>query len=106
TMLLDHYYMGGEIVKLVEHYGGHIADSYQLALQTQRHPEKRWFVESAVHFMAESIAILANEDQEVFITNPRSGCTMEMMAKDWMVEPVFDELEERYGDDLLVIAYM
>ena len=32
-MMLAHYYMGGEIVKLVEHYGGRIADSYELALQ-------------------------------------------------------------------------
>src|SRR3954453_22003206 len=31
VMLLAHYYMGGEIVKLVERYGGKIADSYELA---------------------------------------------------------------------------
>lgn len=105
-MLLAHYYMGGEIVKLVERYGGRIADSYELALQTRNHPEVKIFVESAVHFMAESIAILAREDQDVWITNPKSGCTMEMMAKDWMVEPAYDELRARYGDDLLVVAYM
>jgi quinolinate synthase len=105
-LLLAHYYMGGEIVKLVERYGGRVADSYELALQTIERPEVSIFVESAVHFMAESIAILASEKQQVWITNPKSGCTLEMMAKDWMVEPVFDELEARYGDDLLVIAYM
>jgi quinolinate synthase len=105
-VLLAHYYMGGEIVKLVERYGGRIGDSYELALQTRERPEARLFVESAVHFMAESIAILAAPHQEVWITNPKSGCTMEMLAKDWMVEPVYDELRARYGDDLLVIAYM
>jgi quinolinate synthase len=105
-MLLAHYYMGGEIVKLVERYGGHIADSYVLALQAVRHPEVKIFVESAVHFMAEAIAILAAPDQDVWITNPKAGCTMEMMAKDWMLEPVFDDLHARYGDDLLMIAYM
>jgi len=105
-MLLAHYYMGGEIVKLVERYGGKIADSYALALQTRKHPQTRFFVESAVHFMAESIAILADPTQAVYITNPRSGCTMEMMAKDYLLEPVFDALHERYGDDLLVISYM
>jgi len=93
-------------VKLVERYGGQVADSYALACQTRRHPEKKIFVESAVHFMAESIAILANPDQDVWITNPKSGCTMEMLAKDHMVEPVFEDLRQRYGDDLLVIAYM
>ncbi|MFP6663731.1 MAG: quinolinate synthase NadA [Deltaproteobacteria bacterium] len=105
-LLLAHYYMGGEIVKLVERYGGRVADSYELALQARSQPEKKVIVESAVHFMAESIALLANDDQEVWITNPKSGCTMEMMAKDYMVEPVFEDLQARYGDEILVIAYM
>ena len=106
VMLLAHYYMGGEIVKLVERYGGQVADSYALACQTRLHPEKKIFVESAVHFMAESIALLAADDQSVYITNPKSGCTMEMMAKDFMIQPAFERLRARYGDDLLVVAYM
>ncbi|MEO0649642.1 MAG: quinolinate synthase NadA [Planctomycetota bacterium] len=105
-LLLAHFYMGGEIVKLVEHFGGAISDSYALALQARNRPEKKVIVESAVHFMAESIAILAHEDQSVWITNPKAGCTMEMLAKDWQVDPVADQLIERYGDDLMVIAYM
>lgn len=104
--LLAHYYMGGEIVKLVERYGGRIADSYELALRTRERPEAEIFVESAVHFMAESIAILAGDRQTVWITNPKSGCTMEMMAKEWMVQPTFDTLRERFGDELCVVAYM
>ena len=105
-LLLAHFYMGGEIVKLVERYGGAVADSYELALQAARNPKKKVIVESAVHFMAESIAILAGEGQDVWITNPKAGCTMEMLAKDYMVLPVVDQLLERYGDDLLVVAYM
>lgn len=105
-LLVAHYYMGGEIVKLVERYGGMVADSYALALQAARHPEKKVIVESAVHFMAEAIAILAGEDQEVWITNPKAGCTMEMMAKDHMVLPVADELVARYGEDMVTVAYM
>jgi len=105
-LLLAHFYMGGEIVKLVETYGGAVADSYKLALQAARNPEKRVIVESAVHFMAESIAILAGEEQQVWITNPKAGCTMEMLAKDHMVLPVADQLLERYGDELVVVAYM
>jgi len=105
-LLLAHFYMGGEIVKLVERYGGAIADSYALALQASRQPEKRVIVESAVHFMAESIALLANDDQEVWITNPKAGCTMEMLAKDYMVLPVAEQLIERYGEDLVCVSYM
>ena len=56
--------------------------------------------------MAETVAILSHPHQEVWITNPKAGCTMEMLAKDHMVLPIADQLIERYGDDLLVVAYM
>ncbi len=105
-LLLAHFYMGGEIVKLVERYGGAVSDSYVLALQAMRQPEKKVIVESAVHFMAETVSILAADDQSVWITNPRAGCTMEMMAKDWMVDPIAAQLTERYGEELATVAYM
>jgi quinolinate synthase len=106
-LLLAHYYMGGDIVRLVEQFGGQIGDSYQLALMAARHPEKSVIIESAVHFMAESIRILAHDTQEVYITNPRSGCTMEILAKDFMVEPAIQDLNARYGkDNVLPICYM
>jgi quinolinate synthase len=106
-LLLAHYYMGGDIVRLVEQFGGKIGDSYQLALMAANHPEKSVIIESAVHFMAESIAILANPHQQVYITNPKSGCTMEMLAKDFMVEPAFLDLNERYGSEaILPVCYM
>lgn len=106
VQLLAHYYMGGEIVKLVERYGGRIADSYELAKQARNNPDKKIFVESAVHFMAETIALLKHDDQEVWITNPKSGCTMEALAKEDMVLPLFDELLERYRERLMVVCYM
>jgi quinolinate synthase len=106
-LLLAHYYMGGEIVKIINYFGGTIGDSYQLALMAVKQPEKKIIVESAVHFMAESISILANVDQSVYITNPKSGCTMEMLAKDFMVKPAFDQLNARYDEKNIVpICYM
>lgn len=106
-LLLAHYYMGGEIVKLIEQFGGEVGDSYQLALMAANRPEKSIIIESAVHFMAESISILAAPHQTVYITNPKAGCTMEMNAKDYMVEPAFTELNERYGqNNILPICYM
>lgn len=106
-LLLAHYYMGGDIVRLIEQFGGTIGDSYQLALMAANHPEKSVIVESAVHFMAESISILANEQQQVYITNPKSGCTMEIMAKDFMVEPAIMDLNARFGaENILPVCYM
>ncbi len=106
-LLLAHYYMGGDIVRLIEQFGGQIGDSYQLALMAANHPEKSVIIESAVHFMAESISILANAHQDVYITNPKSGCTMEILAKDFMVEPAFIDLNARYGaEHILPVCYM
>lgn len=105
-LLLAHYYMGGEIVKLVERYGGRVADSYELALQARANQRAEWIVESAVHFMADAIATLAHPHQQVWITNPRAGCTLEMLAKEHHVAPAVDELRARYGDALMVVAYM
>ncbi len=107
VLLLAHYYMGGEIVQLVERFGGRVADSYQLALAARDEPERRVVIESAVHFMAESIAILAHDHQRVLITNPRAGCTMEMFAKEAMVAAGFDALNHRYGaEKVLPVSYM
>jgi quinolinate synthase len=106
-LLLAHYYMGGDIVRLIEQFGGQIGDSYQLALMAANNPKKSVIIESAVHFMAESISILANDNQQVYITNPKSGCTMEMFAKDFMVEPAFLDLNERYGaENIIPVCYM
>lgn len=105
-LLVAHSYMGGEIVRLIERYGGTIGDSYELALLASRNPRKRLIVEAAVHFMAEAIAILAHDGQSVWITNPKAGCTLEMMAKEDAVVPLADRLLERFGDELAVVAYM
>lgn len=105
-LLLAHYYMGGEIVKLVERYGGAIGDSYALATRAAGMPEKKMIVQSAVHFMAEAVATMARPGQSVWITNPTAGCTMEMMATEDMVLPLAEQLLARYGDDLGIVAYM
>ena len=104
-LLLAHFYMGGEIVKLVDRYGGAVADSYALALKA-RDSDASIIVESAVHFMAETAAILGRDEQDVWITNPRAGCTMEMMAHHAVVNPVAEQLLEHWGDRLKVVAYM
>ena len=105
--LLAHYYMGGDIVRLIGEFGGQIGDSYQLALMAANNPHKSVIIESAVHFMAESISILAVPTQQVYITNPKSGCTMEMLAKDFMVEPAFLDLNKYFGaDNIVPVCYM
>lgn len=105
-LLLAHHYMGGEIVRLVERYGGRVADSYQLALATLERSRARVIVQSAVHFMAETAAILVGEDRDVWITNPKAGCTMEMWAKEDMVLPAVEAFSRHAGGDPIVVAYM
>jgi quinolinate synthase len=57
-LIAAHYYMGGEIVQMTQYFGGYVGDSYQLALAAMRQSEKKIIVESAVHFMAESINLV------------------------------------------------
>ncbi len=106
-LLLAHYYMGGDIVRIIEYFDGLIGDSYQLSLMAMKNKDAKIIVESAVHFMAEAIAIMANHDQKVYITNPKAGCTMEMHAKDYMIEPALEQLNERYNQqNIMPICYM
>ncbi len=56
--------------------------------------------------MAEAVALLAHDDQQVWITNPKAGCTLEMHAKEHMVAPVAQWLIDRFGGAFSIVAYM
>lgn len=106
-LLLAHYYMGGEIAGLTNHFGGEIGDSYQLALRAFQSPEKPFIVEAAVHFMGETISILAHPHQKVYITNPKAGCSMEAMAKFDLVKSFISEMNDFFGfENVIPICYV
>ncbi|MEO1055403.1 MAG: quinolinate synthase NadA, partial [Actinomycetota bacterium] len=101
AVILAHNYQVPEIQDIAHHTGDSLGLS-RVAAQV----EASTIVFCGVHFMAESVALLAGPEQAVWITNPKAGCTMEMLAKDHLVQPIADQLLARYGDDLLVVAYM
>lgn len=74
-IILAHHYQRLEIVDIADQVG----DSFELARFASRTDASR-IVFCGVHFMAESAAILAGEQQQVYIPDVRSGCPMADMV--------------------------
>ena len=87
-VILTHHYQRREIIALGDFRG----DSYGLSRIAAGQKDARYIVFCGVHFMAESAAVLAREDQAVFIPDPAAGCPMAEMAPLSAVERAWQEL--------------
>lgn len=102
-VILTHHYQRKDIVDLGDHRG----DSFALARRAARDENARYIVFCGVHFMAESAAILAKENQIVQIPDENAGCWMADMADHIMVERAWKELTGLLGEEVLTpMAYM
>ncbi len=70
-VIAAHHYQRPEIVALADLTG----DSYRLAVEASRSPAE-FIVLCGVRFMAESAAILCNDDQRVLLSDHQAGCPM------------------------------
>ena len=77
AVILAHNYQTPEIFHGISDFS---ADSLALAVEAAK-TKADIIVMCGVHFMAETIALLKHPHQDVWITNPKSGCTMEALAK-------------------------
>ena len=87
-VILAHHYQRMEIVEL----GDFAGDSFELSRRAAAKKEARFIVFCGVHFMAESAAILAGENQVVQIPDANAGCPMAEMADLVSVSRAWDEL--------------
>jgi quinolinate synthase len=92
-VILAHHYQRQEIVDLGDFSG----DSFGLSKRAAEHERARYIVFCGVHFMAESAAVLAREDQAVFIPARAAGCPMAAMAGIEQVEKAWAELTAVIG---------
>jgi len=69
-VILTHHYQRKEIVDIGDHRG----DSFALSQRAAQDENARYIVFCGVHFMAESAAILAKENQTVQIPDMNAGC--------------------------------
>lgn len=102
-VILTHHYQRKDIVDLGDHRG----DSFALAQRAARDENAKYIVFCGVHFMAESAAILAKENQVVQIPDENAGCWMADMADHIMVEKAWNQAAGVVGEENLTpMAYM
>ena len=102
-VILTHHYQRKDIVDLGHHRG----DSFALAQRAARDEKAKYIVFCGVHFMAESAAILAKENQVVQIPDQNAGCWMADMADAVLVERAWDEVTAITGEKTVTpLVYM
>ncbi|MCG8633044.1 MAG: quinolinate synthase NadA, partial [Desulfobacterales bacterium] len=98
-----HHYQRKDILDLGDHRG----DSFALAQRAARDENAKYIVFCGVHFMAESAAILAKDNQTVQIPDLNAGCWMADMADAVLVERAWKEAVSVAGEERITpIAYM
>ncbi len=102
-VILTHHYQRKEIVDLGHHRG----DSFALAQRAARDENAKYIVFCGVHFMAESAAILAKENQLVQIPDTNAGCWMADMADAVLVDRAWNEVIAVTGEKIVTpLVYM
>ncbi|MDZ7761575.1 MAG: quinolinate synthase NadA [Desulfovermiculus sp.] len=102
-IILTHHYQNSRIVEL----GDYVGDSFGLARRAASDTKAEYIVFCGVHFMAESVAILARQEQSVQIPDLEAGCWMADMADPFIVERSWQELTGFWNPESAIpIAYM
>lgn len=103
-VILGHHYQRPKITKLSDFVG----DSFGLS-EKASHSQGRNIVFCGVRFMAESAAILCQENQNVFHPDPDAGCPMADMANMEQVQEAWSTIH-RWEDDpaikVIPVTYM
>jgi quinolinate synthase len=86
--ILGHHYQRDQVIAFADSRG----DSFKLS-QFAAAAEAEHIVFCGVHFMAESAAVLARDDQTVILPDLAAGCSMADMAEIRQVRDAWDRLE-------------
>ncbi len=102
-VILTHHYQRKEIVDIGDIQG----DSFALSQQAAEDKDAQYIVFCGVHFMAESAAILAKNNQTVQIPDMNAGCWMADMADAVMVERAWNDVTAITGENSVTpLVYM
>lgn len=97
--ILAHHYQRDEVVKHADFVG----DSLELARKIAN-LDAKYIVMCGVFFMAETAAILARENQKVFIPQKDAGCTLSDLAPSTLIDITLQKLNEKRK--IIPIAYV
>lgn len=98
-LILGHHYQVDEIIRFADITG----DSFKLAKDAASRHDADYAIMCGVHFMAESVDILAAPHQRVILPDLAAGCSMADMANLDQVEIAYAALG---GDGVLPMTYM
>jgi quinolinate synthase len=87
-VVLGHHYQRDAVIQFADFRG----DSLKLARDAASSDEASFIVFCGVHFMAETAAILAQDDQVVLLPDVEAGCPLAEMADLMAVEDAWEQL--------------
>ena len=87
-VILGHHYQKDEVIRFADFRG----DSLKLARDAAASKQAKYIVFCGVHFMAETAAILAGEDQVVLLPEPEALCPLAEMADRLLVDDAWRQV--------------
>jgi len=100
-LILGHHYQRSNVIRHADEKG----DSLELARRGAARSDAGRIVFCGVHFMAESVDILAGDGQTVFMPDTGAGCPMADMADASQMDGALRELRDR-SDDWIPVVYV
>jgi quinolinate synthase len=101
TVILGHHYLRDEVIRFADHRG----DSLELSRLAASCGDAAYIVFCGVDFMAESAALLCDEQQRVLIPSGEARCPMAAMADREGAQRAWDELMQVWGPDIMPVTY-
>ena len=98
--IIGHHYQVDEVIRHTDHRGDSLALSQMVSKLEAKH-----VVFCGVYFMAESAALLAREDQKVYLPDPSAECVMATMSPPEQVREVIVRLQST-GKKVVPITYV
>ncbi len=101
-VILGHHYQRDEVIRYADCTG----DSLKLAQFASRQRAADYVVMCGVHFMAESVDILAAPHQQVMLPDLAAGCSMADMAAIDQLEVAWEELGSLGVSGVIPVTYI
>lgn len=101
SLIAAHHYQSPEIIARADLLG----DSYKLAVEASK-TDAEYIILCGVRFMAESVAILAQENQKILLPNHKAGCPMADMIDRATAQKILQKLNITAHKSVVPITYM
>lgn len=102
VVILAHHYQNDDIVNFADATG----DSLELARGIRHFKDAGYIIFCGVHFMAETAAMLAVENQSVILPDPEAGCFLADTAGDFEVNNAWSHFSSCTRDKIIPITYI